>query len=247
MTWIARPSTDPELDRRLRGHPGFTISGEPTKKVLFARDGWNREIIVGRPGRQAVNGSLYGLPELADNNPLVCADLFSVPSPEATLALIGLGPLVRAGLIVEDPVVQLSFDPAHGDIGPALAELGWQGDVVIHADPQALGSVLAAVCMAEIEAMPDYSELDSLFEEAFGRSFFIRGVDALTWDVEHVRGWDNAVYTLRVSPFEDRALVTVLVMADKNGKCGAGQIVHAMNVMCGFEECLGLSVPVAAD
>jgi N-acetyl-gamma-glutamylphosphate reductase len=33
-------------------------------------------------------------------------------------------------------------------------------------------------------------------------------------------------------------------MADVDGKCGAGQVVYAMNVMCGFEECLGLRVPV---
>jgi N-acetyl-gamma-glutamylphosphate reductase len=29
-------------------------------------------------------------------------------------------------------------------------------------------------------------------------------------------------------------------MADRNGKCGAAQVVHAMNVMCGFEESLGI-------
>jgi N-acetyl-gamma-glutamylphosphate reductase len=71
----------------------------------------------------------------------------------------------------------------------------------------------------------------------------VREVDALTWDIEHVKGLDHAVFTTRVSPFEDRALVTVLVMADVDGKCGAAQAVHAMNVMCGFEECLGLRVP----
>lgn len=243
MNWNVRPPTDPALGRRLSGHPGFVVSGEQSGQVLFERDGWQREVLVGQPGLEAVNGPLYGLVELADNNPLVCADVFSVPSPEATLALIGLGPLIRAGLVMDDPVVQLSFEPTYQDIEPAFKAMGWQGAAVIHPDPQDLGSVRAAVCMAEIEAMPDYDALDQVYDEAFGRSFFVREVDALTWDAEHVRGLDHAVYTVRVSPFETRALVTSLVMADVDGKCGAGQILHAMNIMCGFEECLGLVVP----
>lgn len=245
MSWIVRPSVDPALHRILAGHPELELKGEPINQVLFERGDWKREILVGQPGHEAINGSLYGLIELADNNPLVCADVFSVPSPEATLALIGLGPLVRAGLVLDDPVVQLSFESTFNDIGAGLGEMGWQGDVVVHVDEQDLGSVRAAVCMAEIAPMHDYGELDELFNEAYGRSFFVREVDALTWDTEHVKDLDHAVYSLRVSPFEDRALVTVLVMADANGKCGAGQIVHAMNVMCGFEECLGLRVPSA--
>jgi N-acetyl-gamma-glutamylphosphate reductase len=29
-------------------------------------------------------------------------------------------------------------------------------------------------------------------------------------------------------------------MADRDGKAGAAQVVHALNVMCGFEESLGI-------
>lgn len=246
MSWIVRPSVEPELNRRLADHPEFELKGEPIDQVLFSRGEWQRELLVGSPGREAINGSLYGLVELADNNPLVCADVFSVPSDAATLGLIGLGPLVRAGLILDDPVVQFSFETEALDLRAALAEMGWSGDVVIHWDVQEdLGPVRAAVCMAEIAVMDDYSELDDLFMESFGRSFFVREVDALMWDAEQVRGHDHACYTVRVSPFEDQALVTVLVMADESGKCGAGQMIHAMNVMCGFEECLGLRVPEA--
>ncbi|MBA4292350.1 hypothetical protein C0431_05215 [bacterium] len=245
MSWLVRPSMDSEFNRLIEGHSEFVLKGEPSESVIFENGVWNRRLVAGQPGIEAINGSLYGLVELVDNNPLVCTDFFSVPGPVATLGLIGLGPLVRAGLILDDPVAQISFESDTSDLVAGLQEMGWGGDVVVHVDVQeGLGSVLAAVCMAEIAVMNDYSELDELFQEAYGRSFFVREADALLWDAEQVRGKDHACYTLRVSPFEDRALVTVLVMADRDGKCGAAQLVHAMNVMCGFEESLGLDVPI---
>jgi hypothetical protein len=243
MSWSVRPSLNPALQARLEQHGGVLLSGEPVAGLAFWRDDWNRQVTVGEVGGQAVNGPLFGLVELADNNPLVCADVFSVPSPEAALALIGLGPVVRSGLLLDDPVVQLSFESEGAETKAALTEMGWTGDLVIHVDAQDLRSVRAAVCMAEIPAMPDYSVIDDLFEESYGRSFFVRSVDALAWDIEQVEGKDHAVYSLRVSPFEDRALLTVLVMGDVDGKLGAAQMVHAMNVMCGFEEHLGLQSP----
>lgn len=243
MNWSVQPVKNPTLQHLLEGHPIFEVAGEPSTGVHFHKEKWNRELLVAEPGFEAINGCLYGLVELCDNNPLVCADIFSVPSPEATLALIGLGPLIRASLILDDPVVQLSFTPEKDDLQEALRIQGWSGDAVVSVDEQELGSVRAAVCMAEVPLMDDYQEIDDLYDEAFGRSFFIRPVDALYWDAEQVRDKHHAVYSLRVSVGEDRALVTCLVMADAEGKCGAAQMLHAMNVMCGFEECLGLQVP----
>jgi N-acetyl-gamma-glutamylphosphate reductase len=37
------------------------------------------------------------------------------------------------------------------------------------------------------------------------------------------------------------SLLTVQVMIDRNGKGGAAQVVHAFNVMNGFEESLGIA------
>ena len=64
------------------------------------------------------------------------------------------------------------------------------------------------------------------------------GVDWLVSVIEHQ---PFAVYRLRVTPGPETSLLTIQVMADKDGKCGAAQVVHVMNVMCGFEECEGLS------
>jgi N-acetyl-gamma-glutamylphosphate reductase len=48
------------------------------------------------------------------------------------------------------------------------------------------------------------------------------------------------VYRLRVTPNDNASLLTIQVLADRDGKCGAAQVVHMMNVMAGFEETLGL-------
>ncbi len=239
--WYIRPPRDPALHAKLDLHPKFILSGESADGIHFWRGDWNRQLLIGVPGGEAINGPLYGLIELADNNPLVCADAFSIPSPEATLALIGLGPLARSGVILDDPVVRLSFEPTATDVQSALHLLGWTGGCVVSGDPQDLGSVRAAVCMAEIPNLGDLSMIDGIYEEAYSRSFFVRSAQDQPWDAELVRGFDHAAYQLRVSVAEDRWLVTVLVMSDQDGKIGAGQAVHALNVMCGFEEHLGLS------
>mgnify|MGYP000986779237 CR=1 FL=1 len=51
-----------------------------------------------------------------------------------------------------------------------------------------------------------------------------------------------AVYRLGLTPGDDTSLLTVRVLADKHGKCGEAQLVHALNVMCGFEEMLGTTL-----
>jgi N-acetyl-gamma-glutamylphosphate reductase len=45
---------------------------------------------------------------------------------------------------------------------------------------------------------------------------------------------------LELTEGESESLLAIHIMADINGKAGAGQFVHTMNVMCGFEESLGL-------
>src|SRR5215218_131169 len=90
-------ASDPRLLELLRNHPRVaevTTSDEPC--LAFHQGPWNRRVLSGDP-----TPALAGLVELMDNNPLVCADEASVPDPASTLALIALGPLIRAGLLVE--------------------------------------------------------------------------------------------------------------------------------------------------
>lgn len=185
------------------------------------------------------NHSPGGLAELVDNNPYVCADEVWVPDAAATLALVALGPLIRAGLLLEDPAVQLSFPCDTECLECCLRLEGWTGSAAVVTSPQDFGTVLVANAIAEIPSVGDWTEIDQLFDECYGREFFV-SASPETWDTSLVQDQPFAAYDLRVSPGDDRSILTVRVMADKDGKCGAAQMVHTMNVMCGFEETLGL-------
>ncbi len=49
----------------------------------------------------------------------------------------------------------------------------------------------------------------------------------------------------RLTPGDENALLTIQAMGDRDGKACAAQLIHAMNVMAGFAECLRLLVPRA--
>jgi len=232
-----RPGDDPKLVEMLKSHPRVCIAGASTSAALEMQAGeWRREIRVG--SQQA---SLFGLVELMDNNPLVCADSFSLPSPAGTLALIAFGPLIRAGILVEPPVAMISFEDSQDEVSAALGSMGWTQGATLSGSTLDLGTSLAANCIAVIQTPEDPSELDSLYNEDFGRSFYIRRDETSDWDTQLVSGKPYALYRLRFTPGEDHSLITIQVMADRDGKCGAAQVVHAMNVMSGFEESLGIS------
>ena len=80
----------------------------------------------------------------------------------------------------------------------------------------------------------------SIFSSAFSRSATARRAEDGAWDTALVSGRPWAAYRLRLTPGDGTSLLTVQTMADKDGKCGAAQVVHAMNVMAGFEETLGV-------
>ncbi len=229
-----RPSDDPALATLLGQHPMVVIEGVPTPvgTLSFCQDGWQRSVVVG--GFHDVGG----LPELADNNPWVCADTVTVPDALSTLVILALGPLMRAGLIAEMPVLQVSQVLSDAELHGWLCGLGWNGGEVVLTDPQDLGTVVALNAMVEIETPEAWGMIDDLYQEAYGRSFYV-GL-AEFWDVNTVLATPSASYQLRMTPDEPRSLLTVQVMADLNGKLGAAQLVHTMNIMAGFEEHLGL-------
>ncbi len=228
----ARPR-DPALAKLLEQHPLVSLSEAGDSAMMdFAQGSWWRSIAVG-----SCDVPLRGLVELVDNNPLVCADAFSVPSAVATLGLIALGPLFRAGIVHEPPILQTNAEEA---VDQQLVAYEGMGPVEVVTEERDLGGVLAAQAMAIISTPSDWDEIDALYGECFGRSFYVRLNDQDEWHASLVKDRPWAVYRLRCSPDEPTSLLTIQVMADRNGKCGAAQIVHAMNVMAGFEECLGI-------
>ncbi|MCB0824638.1 MAG: hypothetical protein KDC26_00465 [Armatimonadetes bacterium] len=224
----------------LSRHPYVTLEPQASSQdriLEFNQDGsWDRTITW-----SGQDFPIRGLVELIDNNPMVCATSLSLPTPSATLTMIALGPLIRAGIILEAPALHFNFAVEPADIQDNLETFGWNGGATLAIDEQEFGSVLILNAMAKVPNYSDDRVFDELFDEAFGRSFFVHAAPPeADWDTKLVSGTPNAVYNLRITPGEDDSLLTVQVMADKDGKCGAAQVVHAMNVMCGFEESLGL-------
>lgn len=220
----------------MKGHPGVeSVEMGAAAALEFGRDAWHRELWVARPDLNP-----GGLVEIIDNNPLVCADRASVPSPTSTLALIGLCPLLRAGIIVESPTILLNVAPTAEDLEGFLLAMGWEEGATQFLDAHDLGGVAAASVMAMVRNPESFDDLDALFEEAYGRSLYVRRDEDSEWDPALVRGKPYALYRLRLSEGEENSLLTIQILADLDGKCGAAQVVHAFNVMCGFEESLGI-------
>ena len=229
---------DPALRNLLRRHPRIAsvsdVSGDQPE-LSWIQGESERSIFMGR-------GSLHprGVVELMDNNPMVCAESISLPTPAGTLAALALGPLAEAGLIVERPTMLVNVDEPEEVISPFLEILGWVQGLVVAGEPTDLGGAVAATIIAAVFTPKRLEDIDDLFEERYGRSFFVRRDEGSDWHVNEIIGKPYALYRLRIAPDEPHSLLTVQIMADRDGKCGAAQVVHAMNVMCGFEESLGI-------
>lgn len=228
-----------KLREILEKHPFVDIEGfrdAARNKAAFRQSEGERQVFQRRPGADI----LYGLPELMDNNPLVCAAEAACPGPAATLALIAAGPLARAGLLRERPAFAFSFDENFSEAEHALETCGWHEGAICAGSPADLGTCLSVGCLAEI-VFPGEAELESLFEEAYGRSFFVRRHKDATWSPDLVAGEPFALYRWQTSPAEGGAAVLrVDVIADIEGKCGAAQLVHMLNIMACFEEDTGI-------
>lgn len=223
-------SANPVIAEILRHHPRIQFKDSGQTGIEFG----SRSVSTG-------SGEVGGLIELIDNNPLVCADHCWVPSPAGTLALLALGPISEAGLLVEAPAVLTSFPDADQEvIEQELKSANWQGGIMLQTENHDLGSVRGVYVVAKIRNPENFDDLDEIYRERYSRSFFVRERGELEWNKELVEGTHYAYYYLELSPGENESLLSIHVMADINGKLGAAQYVHMMNVMCGFEESLGI-------
>lgn len=230
-------SGDEKVRLRLAKHPRVVeVFDDGRPGIRWSQGDWARELRVGDAGI-----SPRGLVELMDNNPLVCADVASVPSAGATAALIALGPLVSAGLLAEAPIMVTNFPADDSDVGSFLETEGWLGGLSIHHERFDLSGVGVATVMAAIRTPNDLDDVDALFEERFGHCFFIRRDEESDWGPELVEGSPTAHYRLLIAEAYPLSLLTIRILASLDGKYGSGQLIHAMNVMAGFEESLGLA------
>lgn len=230
-------TADPVLRRLLAGHPEVSeVLEGPDLGVRFQHGGRWREVLVGRS-----DAEIYGLLELIDNNPIVCADAVSVPSPGVTLASVAVGPLASAGIIYEAPTMLSTIEVDEAEAEEALARLGWSGGLTLHSEPADLGGVVAATVICAIASPDDPMEIDALYEERYGGSFFVRRDEDSQWHTNLVVGRPESRYRLRIALDQPVSLLTVQLLANRHGKCGAAQVLHAMNVMCGFADSAGIA------
>ena len=227
---ISAGSSNPIISELLLGHPKVEVTQSEAKGITFA----SRSVAQS-------SGEVGGLIELIDNNPLVCADHGWVPSPAGTLALIALGPIAEAGLLVEPPAVLTSFPDVEQEVvEQELVSANWRDGIMLQTENHDLGSVRGAYVVAKIRNPDNFDDLDEIYRERYARSFFIRERGDAEWTKELVADSPYAYYYLELSPGEQESLLSIHVMADINGKLGAAQYVHMMNVMCGLEESLGI-------
>jgi N-acetyl-gamma-glutamylphosphate reductase len=234
MIQVACPA-DPVLRRLLADHPQVEVAGE-AKVIEVTQGPWERTLTSGDQAAQQ-----YGLLELMDNNPIVCADSLSVPSPLATLLAIALGPITQSGLLQAPPAGQTNLDAEPQELHAILASVGYKDELSLSVEESDLGRCCGVTIFAEIDCPDRPEEIDELYDEAFGRSFYVRSSQDQPWSLDLVAARPWATYDLRLTEGESGSLLTIQVIADRDGKCGAAQLVHALNIMCGFEECLGIS------
>ncbi|MEJ5170629.1 MAG: hypothetical protein WHU10_06550 [Fimbriimonadales bacterium] len=230
----------PGLQAWVAAHPRLQPAGpldEPALRVA------GRQVVVGHADEEQP----HGLPELMDNNPIVCASRVVVPGPAATLAWIALGPACKAGFVLADetsPPVLLRFSGlASEDLGPALSSIGWKDGTQIEWRGGGLAWVATLEAHVPLDELAQPDDIAGAYDEALGRSFFVRRVSPCEWIPHRVLGSPAAEYWLEVAPSRTPVL-RVGVAADLRGKLGGAQMVHALNVMLGWEETLGLEEPI---
>src|SRR5687767_8737898 len=149
------------LRASLERHPFVSLEGfeeEPASRIEFITNR-PRRVFHGNPSVE-----LYGLTELMDNNPLVCADEAAVTGPAASLVMVALGPLAKAGLIADLPAVALNFGPATDEVDIALAGEGWLGGTATATD-DGQPELLIAECICEIRVPSGVDDIGALYEE----------------------------------------------------------------------------------
>ncbi len=232
---ILAGSSDPVIDALLRRHP--EVSGVLCTSSKGIEFGTNRRRFV---TSSDIGGEVGGVVELMDNNPLVCSDQAWVPSAGGSLAVLALGPLLEAGLIVEPPAILLSFEESEDELARGLKTVGYEDGFSFNCENSDLGTVRGAYCIAKISNPQSFDEIDDIYNERYGRSFFVRREEEQPWEKGLVESKPWACFRLELTEGETESLLAIHIMADINGKCGAGQYIHTMNIMCGFEESLGL-------
>jgi N-acetyl-gamma-glutamyl-phosphate reductase len=229
-------------------------------------DGTEYERIYKQPWR---GGALhppapYGLPELGNREAIKHASVVAVPGCYPTAALLGLMPLVHAGLVTGTPIIDgksgvsgagrsktetdYTFSELEGSLKPyavvghrhtpeieALA--GMKVRFTPHLLPIARG--MEVTSYVPVKGIHGTGDLMAVFNKAYENEPFVL-VQAQPPATKQVLGSNSCVISAEYDERTSHAVVMSVI--DNLGKGAAGQGIQNMNLMLGLTETEGLPI-----
>ncbi len=217
------------------------------------------EQYYGRPFSAEGTDGVYGLPELVDREEIANARLLANPGCYPTASLLGLMPLIRAGLVTGTPVIDAKSGvsgagrskrdseylfaelsggfKAYGVTGhrhtPEIEQLaGRPVRFTPHLIPTPRG------LEATIHVPVSFGEnLNELFEEFYAGQTFVKVVQAQP-TTKQVVGSNRCDICATYDAHAGYAVITTVI--DNLVKGAAGQAIQNMNLMAGLPEETGL-------
>lgn len=207
--------------------------------------------------------AVYGLPELVGRSLVSAAGLVANPGCHATASLLGLMPLVRAGLVDGTPVIDSKTGVSgagrsrqepeymfseldngskpyavigHRHIPEIEAMAGISVRFTPHLLPIARG--LEATLQVPVRGVDSSEGLRDAFEKAYANEPFIRFVTEPP-STKMALGSNACILSAVYDPHTRFAVVTTVI--DNLGKGAAGQAIQNMNLMLGLPETAGLT------
>lgn len=221
-------SGDPKFEELIQNHPRFDYREGLPDRIEFD----SRMILLsGDPVEP------FGLIELMDNNPLVCANVASLPPSDATLMLMALGPMFRAGLPIEPPVFRTTAPKSSSSL---TKWLDTPNEIPVDYESVEPSDWLFGHAICLVKNVVDWREIDNLYADSYDRTFYVSVVPDIRTEVKKNQFSPNGFVQLTMTPGEDESLISIHVAGHKNGKCGACQKLQMLNIMCGLEEFLGI-------
>ncbi len=205
---------------------------------------------------------VYGLPELVDRTAIAKADIIANPGCYPTATLIGLMPLVKAGLVSGVPVVDAKSGvsgagrsrketeylfteinggfKAYGVVGHRhTAEMEQMSGLIVrftpHLIPIARG--IHATLHIPLKEKLNKAAIRAIYDQAYGTEKFISIQDSLP-STKQVMGSNRCV--LSVNADERSGYAVICSVIDNLVKGMAGAAIQNMNLMAGIPEETGL-------
>ncbi len=205
----------------------------------------------------------YGIPELYRAD-IEGSDIVANPGCYATSVILGLQPLVKAGLVTGPYIVDAksgvsgagrkakdaylyceasdSFSAYATGTHRHSAEINMTvGEPVFfspHLAPMSRG-ILSSIYMQKKEGVTVQALTDCLKKAYEDKPFIIFADESVSPDTKYVTGTNNCMLSLRAE--DDRSTVVVFSVIDNLIKGAAGQAIQNMNIMCEYEEMTALN------